>query len=73
MRVKSVRSIRSAGTRLPSSTATRMTQIVWPFRWIPILIAENFAGLAMWNRMIPVVYIILTFYILPILVIWLGR
>jgi sodium-dependent phosphate cotransporter len=47
--------------------------MVWPFRWIPILIAENFARLAMWNRMIPLVYIILTFYILPFLVVWLGR
>ncbi len=47
--------------------------MVWPFRWIPILIAENFARLVMWNRMIPGVYIILTFYILPILVVWRGR
>ncbi len=47
--------------------------IVWPFRWIPILIAENFARLAMWNKFIPLVYIIVTFYILPILVVWLGR
>ena len=46
--------------------------IVWPIRWIPILIAENFARLAMWNRMIPFVYIIVTFYILPFLVVWLG-
>jgi sodium-dependent phosphate cotransporter len=47
--------------------------IVWWFRWIPIRIAEAFARLAAWNRFIPLVYILITFYVLPFLIIWLGR
>ena len=47
--------------------------LVWPFRWLPILIAENFARLALWNRLIPLVYIVVTFYLVPFLVVLLGR
>jgi sodium-dependent phosphate cotransporter len=47
--------------------------IVWWFRWIPIRIAEAFARLAAWNRFIPLVYILITFYVAPFLIIWLGR
>ena len=37
--------------------------------WLPILIAEKFAELAVWNRAVPIIYIIVTFYILPFLII----
>ncbi len=47
--------------------------LLWPIRSLPIKIAEGFARLALWNRSIPVFYIILTFYVLPFLVVWLGR
>ena len=47
--------------------------MVWPFRGIPIRIAEAFARLALWNRLIPLFYIVLTFYVLPALIIWLAR
>jgi len=47
--------------------------ILWWVRGIPIRIAESFASLAQWNRLVPLVYILLTFYIVPFLVIWLGR
>ena len=47
--------------------------LVWKIRWIPIRIAEWFARLAAWNRFIPLAYILITFYVLPFLVIWLGR
>ena len=46
--------------------------MVWPVRWIPIRIAEAFSRLAMWNRLIPLIYIVLMFYVLPAVVIWLG-
>ena len=29
-------------------------------------------AVTLWNRLIPLVYIVLTFYLLPALVIWLG-
>jgi sodium-dependent phosphate cotransporter len=47
--------------------------MLWPVRAFPIAIAEGFARLAMRNRTIPILYIVLTFYILPFLVVWLGR
>ena len=46
--------------------------ILWWAREIPIKIAEAFASLAMVNKFIPIVYIAFTFYLLPIIVIWLG-
>jgi len=46
--------------------------MVWPVRGLPIRIAENFARLAAWNRFVPLFYIVLTFYVVPALVIWLG-
>ncbi|MFT7462004.1 MAG: sodium-dependent phosphate cotransporter [Pseudohongiellaceae bacterium] len=44
--------------------------IVWPFRKIPIAIAEGFSRLAQWNRAIPLVYIVVVFYLLPFLVVY---
>lgn len=46
--------------------------VVWWFRQVPIKIAEAFAGLALRNRTIPIVYIVVTFYLLPAVIIWLG-
>lgn len=46
--------------------------MLWSVRWLPIRIAENFARLAAWNRFVPLFYIVLTFYVVPALVIWLG-
>jgi len=47
--------------------------ILWWFRWLPIRIAEAFARVALWNRAVPIVYIVITFYLAPFLIIWLGR
>ena len=44
--------------------------VLWKLRWIPLAMAKSFARLATWNRMIPLVYIILTFYVIPFLVIF---
>ena len=46
--------------------------LIWWIRWLPIMIAEFFASLAMRNRLIPIFYIIIVFYLLPAAVIWLG-
>ena len=43
--------------------------LFWFIRDIPIAIAEKFAELAMRNRLIPLVYIVVVFYILPFLAI----
>ena len=47
--------------------------LVWWFRWIPIRIAERFAAIAMKNKLIPLFYIIFTFYLLPFLIIIIFR
>jgi sodium-dependent phosphate cotransporter len=47
--------------------------IFWWFRSVPIRLAEGFAELTMWNRAIPVAYILVAFYIGPFLIILLGR
>jgi sodium-dependent phosphate cotransporter len=46
--------------------------MVWPARSLPIAVARRVADLAIWNRAIPVVYILVTFYLLPVAIIWLG-
>lgn len=47
--------------------------ILWWFRWIPIRMAEAFARLAGRTRVLPVVYILLAFYVGPFLIILLSR
>lgn len=46
--------------------------LIWPLRRVPIAIAEQFARLAQWNKFIPLVYIVVVFYLLPFSVVWLG-
>lgn len=41
----------------------------WPFRGIPIWMAEKFSGLAMRKKAIPILYIIVVFFIIPIILI----
>ena len=47
--------------------------LFWPIRRLPIRIAEKFAELAVWNRSVPIIYIVVTFYFLPFLVILFCR
>jgi sodium-dependent phosphate cotransporter len=47
--------------------------LLWNFRKLPIAMASGFAELAMRNRVFPIVYIILTFYVGPLIVVFLGR
>jgi sodium-dependent phosphate cotransporter len=41
----------------------------WPFSKVPIMMADRFSSLAIRNRVIPFVYILATFFLLPLLVI----
>ncbi|MEE8105980.1 MAG: Na/Pi symporter [Planctomycetota bacterium] len=47
--------------------------MLWPVRWLPVKIATSFARMTQWNRLIPLVYIVVTFYLIPFLVVLLGR
>jgi len=47
--------------------------MLWWIRPVPIGIATSFARLAQWNRLVPLAYIVVTFYLAPFLVIWLAR
>ena len=44
--------------------------IFWPFRWLPIWIAEQFAELSSRNKYIPMIYIVVVFYLLPAAIIF---
>jgi solute carrier family 34 (sodium-dependent phosphate cotransporter) len=46
--------------------------LVWFVRELPVRMAEGFAALTMRSRLIPVVYIVVTFYVLPFTVVWLA-
>lgn len=46
--------------------------IVWfPFKWVPIKIAELFAEYSTKSKIIPVAYVVVTFFILPVLFVYL--
>ncbi len=47
--------------------------IVWWIRWIPIRMAQAFSTIAMRNKLIPLVYIIVVFYAIPFLIVFFGR
>ncbi len=46
--------------------------IVWfPFKWVPIRLAELFAEYSTKSKIIPVAYVVVTFFILPVLFVYL--
>ncbi len=45
----------------------------WPFKFIPITMAKKFAGLSVRKKFIPVIYIIVAFFVIPALFIYLFR
>ncbi|HZX11540.1 MAG TPA: Na/Pi symporter [Acidobacteriota bacterium] len=45
----------------------------WPFRFIPISMANKFATFSAKKKYIPVVYILIVFFVIPILIIYLFR
>ena len=42
----------------------------WPFKFIPIFFAQRFARFSTRNKMIPIIYIIIVFFVIPILIIY---
>ncbi|MBU0560291.1 MAG: Na/Pi symporter [Bacteroidetes bacterium] len=44
--------------------------IWWPFKFVPIALAEKFAEYSIKNKFIPIAYIVITFFIIPITVIY---
>ena len=47
--------------------------IVWPLKFIPIRISEFVAGIATRNRLLPILFIILFFYAIPLMIVILMR
>lgn len=43
--------------------------IIWPLRFIPIKIAEFVSGIAIKNRLLPIIFIALFFYVIPLLIV----
>jgi len=39
--------------------------IIWPFRWLPVFLAERMSELSMRNRALPIAFIIVTFFVIP--------
>jgi len=46
--------------------------IWWPFRGLPIMLAEKFADYSTRNKIIPVAYVIILFFIIPISIIYIS-
>jgi sodium-dependent phosphate cotransporter len=44
--------------------------IIWPIRWVPMRLARGLARSAVRSKMVPVVYILLVFFGIPLLLIW---
>jgi sodium-dependent phosphate cotransporter len=47
--------------------------IWWPFKFIPIGLAESFSRIAIKKKIIPILYIIIVFFLIPILFIIISR
>ena len=47
--------------------------IWWPFKKVPIFLAEKFAAFSIKNKLIPVLYILIVFFLLPIILIFISR
>ena len=47
--------------------------IWWPLKSVPIFLAQKFASFATRNKLIPVLYILIVFFLIPILLIFISR
>jgi sodium-dependent phosphate cotransporter len=45
----------------------------WPFKFVPIALAEKFAGVAVRNKIIPLLYIVIVFFLVPLLLIFISK
>ena len=46
------------------------TILLWPFKKLPILLARNFAEYSTRNKLIPVAYVLVLFFLIPLLIIF---
>lgn len=44
--------------------------IIWPFRWLPLRMARALARTAIRTKLVPVTYVLLVFFGIPLLLIW---
>jgi sodium-dependent phosphate cotransporter len=44
----------------------------WPFRIVPITMAEKFAGIAVKKKIIPILYLVVVFFLIPIFLIFIS-
>jgi len=44
--------------------------VLWPVKWIPIRMAEGLSNAAQRSKLVPLVYILLVFFAMPLLFIW---
>lgn len=47
--------------------------ILWPFKFVPITLAEKFSAIAVRKKIIPFLYIIVVFFVIPVLLITILR
>jgi sodium-dependent phosphate cotransporter len=47
--------------------------IWWPFKFVPILMAEKFAGIAVHRKIVAILYIVIVFFLIPIILIAMLR
>jgi sodium-dependent phosphate cotransporter len=47
--------------------------VLWPFKFVPLAIADKFSTLATRNKFIPVLYILVVFFVIPIVLIYFFR
>jgi sodium-dependent phosphate cotransporter len=45
----------------------------WPFKFVPISMAERFAGIAVKHKIVVIMYIVVVFFLIPILLIAILR
>lgn len=45
----------------------------WPFKIVPITMAEKFAGIAVKKKVIPILYLLIVFFLLPIFLIFISN
>ncbi|MFC2170309.1 Na/Pi symporter [Acidobacteriota bacterium] len=45
----------------------------WPFKFVPISLAEKFSGIAVRRKAIPLLYVIIVFFLIPILLIFISK
>jgi len=45
----------------------------WPLKFVPITLAEKFAGVAVRKKAIPILYVIIVFFLIPIVLIFISK